>query len=93
MIKGCNKRVIVLKDPKSDIFEEAYFIVKDKNVKMDTRLNMVDEANRIIEESLIDPRARANRYIKKKSSLNKLVPFLLGVLVTLAIAILYSVII
>lgn len=92
MIKGCNKRVIVLKNPGSDIFEEAYFIVKDRGARVDPRVNLIDEANRIIEESLIDPRIRALRRARKKSRLGRFLPFLFGVLLTLAAAILYSLI-
>ena len=49
MLKGVNKRVIIIKNPESEIFEEAYFIVKNKNLFRQARENeMVLEANRII---------------------------------------------
>ena len=49
LLKGVNKRVIVIKNPESEIFEEAYFIVKNKSLFRQARENeMVLEANRII---------------------------------------------
>lgn len=49
MIRGCSKRVIVLKHPQGDAFEEAYFIVKEGHYKSkrDTKF-LVSEANKII---------------------------------------------
>ena len=50
MIKGCEKRVIQIKSPKSDIFEEAYFILKDVDSEVPT-CDIVREAERLISES------------------------------------------
>ncbi len=49
MIRGCSKRVIVLKHPSGDSFEEAYFIVKEGRYKSkkDTKL-LISEAKKII---------------------------------------------
>ena len=33
MIKGCEKKIIYLKDTKSEYFEEAYFVVKPQASK------------------------------------------------------------
>ena len=49
LLKGVNKRVIIIKNPESEIFEEAYFIVKNKGIFSKAKENeMVLEANRII---------------------------------------------
>ena len=51
MIKGCTKRVVVVKDVESDIFEEAYFIMRPKSEKAKGHLGKTDiltEANRIV---------------------------------------------
>ena len=32
LLKGVNKRVIVIKNPESEIFEEAYFIIRSSNI-------------------------------------------------------------
>ena len=51
LLKGVNKRVIVIKNPESEIFEEAYFIVKNKSIFNQAKENeMVIEANRIISD-------------------------------------------
>ena len=47
MIKGCSRKVIVIKNPESELFEEAYFIVNPK--KSERKQNdLLAEANRII---------------------------------------------
>lgn len=49
MIKGCQKRVLWVKNIESDCFDGAFFIVSDKSVeKKRTEESMVAEANRII---------------------------------------------
>lgn len=50
MIKGCEKRVIQIKSPKSDIFEEAYLILKDTETEVPT-CDIVREAERLLSES------------------------------------------
>lgn len=50
MIKGCKKKIIYLKNTDSDIFDEAYFVLRrdtDSEYYEDT--DMVEEARRIIE--------------------------------------------
>jgi len=52
--KGCQKRMIMLKNTGSEIFDEAYFILKEKAEKSRISENdMVREANRIIDEKLL----------------------------------------
>jgi len=51
MIKGCTKRVVVVKDVQSDIFEEAYFILRPKSEKAKAKASNTDiitEANRLV---------------------------------------------
>ncbi|MCL2774534.1 MAG: hypothetical protein FWD71_14485 [Oscillospiraceae bacterium] len=52
MLKGINKRVIIIKNPDSEIFEEAYFIIKTGKgfFKQAKENEMVAEANRIISD-------------------------------------------
>ena len=54
LLKGVNKRVIVIKNPESEIFEEAYFIIRSNNIKgvfkQSKENEMVIEANRIISD-------------------------------------------
>ena len=48
MIKGAQKRMIVVKTGDSAIFEEAYFVMRRESSA--GRLDMIAEANRIIDE-------------------------------------------
>ena len=49
MIRGAQKNMIVIKTADSDLFEEAYFVLRrEKSVK---NRDIVSEANRIIEAS------------------------------------------
>ena len=58
MVRGCQRKVIFLKNTDSKIFTEAYFIVDDR--ASDAReSDMVKEANRIIEENLAHTAARS----------------------------------
>ena len=54
LLKGVNKRVIIIKNPESEIFEEAYFILKSSAIKgifkQSKDNEMVIEANRIISD-------------------------------------------
>ena len=54
MLRGCQRRIIVLKNTKSDIFEEAYFILSERAASGEAPVSesdMILEANRIISES------------------------------------------
>ena len=51
-MRGYQKKVIYMKNTGSDIFEEAYFVVKsDTPPSVGSHERMVDEANRIINEN------------------------------------------
>lgn len=54
MIKGCQKRVLWVKNIESDCFDGAFFIVSDRSAeKSYTEGSMVAEASRIISESAL----------------------------------------
>ncbi|MBR6644436.1 MAG: hypothetical protein IKL21_01555 [Clostridia bacterium] len=76
MLKGTQRKVIVLKDTQSGIFDEAYFIVKKSaDSKNLTTNDMVMEAERIIKLS-----ASGERETKKSEKLLRPLWFFLGVL-------------
>ena len=53
MIKGCTKRVIVVKDIESNFFDEAFFIVKPQSVKrVGKEADFINEAHRIVKSDL-----------------------------------------
>ena len=67
LLKGVSKRVIIIKNPESEIFEEAYFIVKNKSIFNQAKENeMVLEANRIISDYSRQQKIAAGE-IKNKS--------------------------
>ena len=50
MIKGCQKKIIMLKNTGSEIFEEAYFILSESADKSNlSQSDMIAEANRIVD--------------------------------------------
>ena len=48
MIKGCNKRVIVMKDTGDSVFEQAFFILKP-GVENKSQSDILVQAQKIIE--------------------------------------------
>ncbi len=53
MVKGCERRVVYLKNTDSSVFEEAFFVMKDaKTQKPPSSMEMVREANRILSENM-----------------------------------------
>ena len=89
-MKGYQKRVIYLKNTGSHIFDEAVFFVKGENdLKELGKGDMVNEANRIIEESLgkLDTQGRGSGRF-----LGFFAPFLLGVSVCILAVSVFSVI-
>lgn len=90
-MKGCQKKVIFIKNTGSRMFDEAYFIISRKSE--DSRIeqdDMVLEANRIIDDSLdgTEP-GRARDRIRK--ILGYLIPFSAGVVISSVAYTLYAV--
>lgn len=56
MIKGAQKKMIVVRTSDSPIFEEAYFVMR--NGKCHEERDMIEEANRIIDHSGIKRKER-----------------------------------
>lgn len=87
MIKGCTKRVVVVKDVQSDVFEEAYFILKPQDSKKKGLSNhgeFLSEANRLVSQNtdssgiFIKPFERKT----KKSALRDFLFFISGMAVS-----------
>ena len=53
MLKGAQKRMVMLRTADSSIFEAAYFILRDDAAPptQDTQPTMLEEANRILSQS------------------------------------------
>jgi hypothetical protein len=86
MVRGCQKKIIYLKNTGSEVFDEAYFVVNDKILDKEfAECDMVKEANRILDECVS---------IEEKSSITlkiigfvkrKIAPFLIGALIGIII--------
>lgn len=89
MIRGAQKKIVVIKDTKSGIFDEAYFILKNgaEPTGALTFDDMVSECSRIIEGCLLAEKPPE----KKKPS--RLLPFLCGTLTGFLIALVSALII
>ena len=75
MLKGIQKNVIMIQPKSSNIFERAYFIIKDdKKPSRCDRSEMIKEANRIITDSGI----LKHKHRKKRPS--PFIMFLIGAL-------------
>lgn len=79
MVKGCHKSVIFLKDTGSELFDEAYFVVKP-SVKKSNYEDIVKEAEKIA-DGLCEK--------KKKRILGVLAGFLTGALLGASITLLF----
>ncbi len=53
LYKGCEKRMIKVKNTGSELFEEAYFILNNKNSARVSHTDMIKEANRLVSENTI----------------------------------------
>ena len=74
MIKGCHKNIVFLKDTGSELFEEAYFILKP-NAKDKGDADIISEATKIV-NCLDDGNKK-----KGKRRLGKLISFLAGAII------------
>lgn len=74
MIKGCHKNIVFLKDTGSELFDEAYFILKP-NAKDKREADIISEATKIV-NSLDDGNKN-----KERGRLGKLIFFLAGAII------------
>ena len=88
-MRGCEKRMVFLRHADSELFEEAYFVMRRDIARRPAHRDMVAEAERILkgedrEVSVPAPLVRGKERKKegKRGRWSFLVPFLLGVLVT-----------
>ncbi len=53
MVRGCHRRVVFLRTKDSRFFEEAYFFLREDVPPTEGSADVIDEANRIVRESLL----------------------------------------
>ena len=60
MIRGCQKRIYYVRDTRSSLFAEAYFILKNEKVPSPGEDEMAAEARRIVENFEFPGRRRTH---------------------------------
>lgn len=60
LLKGCQKRIVQIKSMPSELFEEAYFILKPSGEKA-VEDDIVKEAERLLKESLFQKKEKTFR--------------------------------
>ncbi len=82
MIYSFAKRIFILKHPKSNIIEEAIFIIKDKNTS--DKFDILTECERIVEKQ--------NRKIGRTTSKHKafLASLITMIIIVMILVILYA---
>ncbi len=61
MVRGYQKRIIHLKNTESAVFDEAFFLVNEKNTQGMCEKELIREANRIVDESLRSKEKKAKK--------------------------------
>lgn len=82
MVRGCQKKIIYLKNTDSEVFDEAYFLLTEKALEENlSESDMLKEANRILDEC-ISVDEKTSRFLKIKLFIkNKVLPFLIGIVI------------
>ncbi len=92
MIKGCQRKVIVVKGEEENMFEYAYFVLKN-DLKYDRLCegDMVSEANKIIEASddTRERKIKSKSKNKDKNGKKIIIPFSVGAAVGSAAGLLW----
>ena len=80
MVRGCQKKIIYLKNTGSEVFDEAYFLISERiaSDKVD-ECDMIEEANRIVNECISleiskDIRQKLLDFFKRN-----IIPFFIGI--------------
>ena len=80
--------MIYLKSTGSEVFDEAYFVVRDDAMAMMGECDMIKEANRILNECISQDEKFDKGQIVLDFIKRKTVPFLIGMIIGIIIAIL-----
>lgn len=84
MIRGCEKKIIFIKDTGCDFFEEAYFVI-NPNHEGSSKKDIIKEATNIANGAFRYDMRSNRRGNKFKSIMLSAIGFLTGVAVTLGL--------
>ena len=80
MVRGCQKKIIYLKNTESGVFDEAYFVVSESALSSEIdECDMIVEANKILDECIF---AEEEKSLKNKIFdivKRKVIPFTFGI--------------
>ena len=80
MVRGCQKKIIYLKNTGSEVFDEAYFVIGNKGLAQElVERDLIEEANRILDECISQEEAVGTRRKIKRFFKAKVLPFTLGI--------------
>lgn len=66
MIRGARKQMIVIRTGNSQYFDEAYFVLRrELSNGKENQTDILNEANRILSESALDPSKRDRHRIRR----------------------------
>ena len=88
MVRGCQKRIVYLKSTGSEVFSDAYFVVRDEALANIGECDMVKEANRILDECISLDEGHSHGRIVLNFIKRKIIPFTCGMALGITIAIL-----
>ena len=80
-MRGCERKIIMLKGTNSEIFDEAYFLIR-RDFKEEKGAEIVREAQRIVDMNTTRRRARSKRKSER-------IAFAVGVFVGFAVGLLW----
>ena len=84
MLKGCQKKIIQIKDTGSKYFEEAYFIIKNESLKSEiNECNIIRDATAIVNEYIS---GSARDKIRKRNT-KGMILFSIGFFIGLAMSV------
>ena len=91
MVRGCQKKIIYLKNTDSGVFDEAYFLVSDSALgkDMDER-DMIAEANRILDECIFNEERKSTKIKIFDFVKRKIIPVVFGIVIGMIIGILIN---
>lgn len=87
MVRGCQKKIVYLKNTDSSVFDEAYFLLCDDVSADISECDMIKEANRILDECISFEEKRSKRQIVLDFVKEKIIPFTLGIVLGVIITI------
>ena len=91
MVRGCQKKIIYLKNTESGVFDEAYFVVSESALSSEIdECDMIEEASKILDECIFTEEEKSLKnkildIVKKKT-----IPFILGVALGIIIGIIIN---